>query len=161
MPGPFVSSDNSGNDEVVVPCPCFGEPHVTDIVYIRSTLNGAELAKINGAMFAVDEENKPTADLSASQMKAMEICVTGWTFTDENDKRIPFDPSMTNMLRGDIWQVVQAAVDKKTDSAKAPKENLNTDGGTESTSPVKELIGGNSVTTVFSPSLSTPSPDSD
>ena len=158
MAGPFVSSDNSGVNEVPVPCPCEGTPHEKDTVYIRATLSGAEVAQISGAMFGVDENSKPTANMANSQMKAMELCVTGWTFTNGNGGAIPFDPLLTNMLRADIWSLVQQEVDKLTDTAKAPKENLNSDGTIEDTKPVKSLTGGSSDPMESSPSSSTPSP---
>lgn len=159
MAGPFVSSDNSGVTKVKVPCPCEGTPHDWDTVYIRSTLSGAEVAQISGAMFGVDDQNKPTADMAASQMKGMEIAVTGWSFTNGNGGAIPFDPLLTNMLRADIWKLVQDEVDKLTDTAKAPKENPPSDGITSDTNQIKQSTGGSSDPTEFSLSSSKPSPD--
>jgi hypothetical protein len=131
--GPFTDPDDVKPEDVIVPCPCEGTPHKTDTVYIKSYLNGAEVAEIKGAAFYVSDEGRPAADPAKGNLKMMEIGVIGWTFTDKNGEPIKFRKALINRMRGDIWLKVNSALDAKTDEAVLPLESPPTDTGTSDT----------------------------
>lgn len=139
-------------DEVAVPCPCEGTPHEQDIVYIKHAINGMEHARIQGAMFVVNEENEASADVAQSNLLAVRIFVQDWTFVDEEGKRIPYDPSLCDYLRSDIWALILSECDKRMNAA--PKERPSSGGSFDASTPISPLTSGSSVPKAPSPSSS-------
>lgn len=158
--GPFVDEDFDETDPVVVPCPCVGKPHEQDTVFIKRALSGFDVARVQGAMFSVTDEGKPSADVSASNLAAMEVCVMGWTFVDKDGTAIPFERRLVNKLRSDIWRIVADAVEKKTEAEESPLGTGSSGTGSNGITPLESTTRVQ-VPRVYSPSLSTRSPASD
>lgn len=132
--GAFVTQARTR--EFPVPCPCTGTPHENDLITIVTEFSGREVARIQGAMFeASSESGSIEANVAAANLIEMETGVKGWTFVDDNGTLIPFDPTMTNSLRSDIWKLVLGELDKVLDADRAPLGTKDSEKPTAATAP--------------------------